>query len=41
VYALLRDRLPGTTLVSIAHRPQVAAYHERRLRLTEGRLVAA
>lgn len=34
LYALLRERLPQTTLVSIAHRPTVAAFHARRLRLT-------
>jgi len=33
LYGLLRERLPGTTLVSIAHRPTVAAFHARRLRL--------
>jgi vitamin B12/bleomycin/antimicrobial peptide transport system ATP-binding/permease protein len=38
-YALLKERLPGTTLVSIAHRPAVAQYHERALRVREGRLV--
>jgi putative ATP-binding cassette transporter len=31
LYRMLRERLPGTTLVSIAHRPSVAAFHERRL----------
>ena len=31
LYRTLRDRLPNTTLVSIAHRPSVAAFHERRL----------
>ncbi len=36
LYALLRERLPGTTLVSIAHRPTVAAFHARRLRLLPG-----
>jgi putative ATP-binding cassette transporter len=46
LYSLLRRRLPGTSVVSIAHRPTVAAWHERRLRLhTEpggaGRLVEA
>jgi len=34
LYGLLRERLPQTTLVSIAHRPTVAAFHARRLRLT-------
>lgn len=29
--ARLRERLPGTTIVSIAHRPEVAAAHDRRL----------
>lgn len=36
LYGLLRERLPQTTLVSIAHRPTVAAFHGRRLRLTPG-----
>ena len=27
----LRQRLPQTTLVSIAHRPAVAAFHERQI----------
>jgi putative ATP-binding cassette transporter len=30
VYALLAERLPRTTVVSVAHRPEVAAYHGRR-----------
>ena len=29
-YAVLRERLPRATLLSIAHRPSVAALHERR-----------
>ena len=33
LYGVLRQRLPGTTLVSIAHRPDVAGLHERRLEL--------
>ena len=33
LYALLRERLPRTTLVSIAHRPAVAAYHDTHWRL--------
>ena len=33
VYRILRERLPGTTLVSIAHRPDVAAGHDHRLEL--------
>ncbi|HVZ06921.1 ABC transporter ATP-binding protein/permease [Rhodopila sp.] len=31
LYRLLKERLPGTTLVSIAHRESVARYHERLL----------
>jgi vitamin B12/bleomycin/antimicrobial peptide transport system ATP-binding/permease protein len=30
LYHVLKKRLPNTTLVSIAHRPSVAAFHERR-----------
>jgi putative ATP-binding cassette transporter len=45
VYGLIRARLPGTTLVSIAHRPGVAAHHERRIAFERGgdglRLVAS
>ena len=33
VYRELRTHLPETTIVSIAHRPGVAAYHERRVEL--------
>ncbi len=33
LYELLRQRLPQATLVSIAHRPAVAAHHARRLTL--------
>ena len=33
VYALLQSRLPATTMVSIAHRPSVAAYHRKRFSL--------
>ncbi len=33
LYALLRARLPGTTVISIAHRPSVAELHDRRLTL--------
>ncbi len=32
LYALLQRDLPNTTIVSIAHRPSVAALHERRIR---------
>jgi putative ATP-binding cassette transporter len=37
-YKLLRERLPNATIVSIAHRPKVAEYHERTLRLERGAL---
>jgi len=33
LYALIRERMPRTTLVSIAHRPQVARYHALRYAL--------
>jgi len=46
LYRLLRERLPDTTVVSIAHRESVARFHERRLVLGRpagepGRLAAA
>jgi putative ATP-binding cassette transporter len=31
LYRLLKQRLPGTTLVSIGHREGLADFHERRL----------
>jgi len=31
MYQLLAERLPNATVLSIAHRPEVAKYHERRL----------
>ena len=31
LYATLRERLPNTTLVSIAHRPSVAELHDRKI----------
>lgn len=31
LYQVLKKRLPNATLVSIAHRPSVAGFHERRL----------
>ena len=31
LYRTLKRKLPNTTLVSIAHRPSVAAFHDRRL----------
>lgn len=33
IYRLIRERLPAATLVSIAHKPSVLAFHDRRLRL--------
>jgi putative ATP-binding cassette transporter len=33
LYRALRTHLPRATLVSISHRPEVAALHERRLLL--------
>jgi putative ATP-binding cassette transporter len=33
LYQILKQRLPNATLVSIAHRPSVAAFHEKRLHL--------
>ena len=38
LYALLASHLPGTAVLSIAHRPAVAAFHGRQLRVAEGRL---
>ncbi len=39
LYRTLKERLPDTTIVSIAHRPTVAAFHDQRLvfRREEGR----
>jgi len=36
LYRLLRERLPGTTIISIAHRPAVAALHARHLVFQRG-----
>ena len=45
VYSILRERLPEASIISIAHRPAVAAHHEKRLTLVRdgaaARLVAA
>ncbi|MFT8242502.1 ABC transporter ATP-binding protein/permease [Roseomonas sp. BN140053] len=41
LYALLRQRLPNTAVVSIAHRPAVARFHDRAVRVEAGRLVPA
>ncbi|MCB8880774.1 ABC transporter ATP-binding protein/permease [Acidisoma cellulosilytica] len=38
LYALLRERLPETALISIAHRESVAKLHERHIVLTKGRI---
>jgi len=45
LYRILKERLPGTTVVSIAHRPSVAALHDRHVVFARepghvGRLVA-
>lgn len=40
-YTLLRERLPKAAMVSIAHRPAVAKYHDRALRLRDRTLVEA
>jgi putative ATP-binding cassette transporter len=36
LYRLLKEWLPDTTIVSIAHRPTVAAFHDRRLVFQRG-----
>ena len=41
LYALLRERLPGTAILSIAHRESVARFHDRRVVLAGGVLVPA
>jgi putative ATP-binding cassette transporter len=45
LYRLLKERLPGTTVVSIGHRPTLAQFHDRRWRIEHGegpgRLVTA
>lgn len=38
LYALLRTRLPKTTLISIAHRESVAKLHDRRVELAHGHI---
>jgi putative ATP-binding cassette transporter len=38
VYALLRERLPHTTLVSVAHRHEVMQFHTRVIRVENGTL---
>jgi putative ATP-binding cassette transporter len=38
LYALLRTRLPKTTLISIAHRESVARLHDRRVEVSHGHI---
>ena len=38
LYALLRTRLPKTTLISIAHRESVARLHDRRFVVSQGHI---
>ncbi|WP_284945256.1 ABC transporter ATP-binding protein/permease [Acidisoma cladoniae] len=38
LYAILHERLPKTTVISIAHRESVAKLHDRRVVLTQGHL---
>ena len=33
LYALLKERLPGAAIVSIAHRPEVVGFHDRHLNI--------
>jgi putative ATP-binding cassette transporter len=33
LYRLLKTRLPGTTIISIGHRPALAAFHDRKIEL--------
>lgn len=37
LYRLIRDRLPKTTLISVAHRTSLDAFHKRRLRFVPGK----
>ena len=39
LYQVLRERLPNATVISIAHRPTVSAFHQRRLHLEPDRQV--
>jgi putative ATP-binding cassette transporter len=38
MYTLLRERLPATAILSIAHRPAVARFHGRRLHVADGQI---
>jgi putative ATP-binding cassette transporter len=40
LYTLLRTRLPHAAIISIAHRPTVAALHDRRILLQDSRISA-
>ena len=37
LYRLIRERLPNTTLVSVAHRATLNVFHDRRLRFVPGK----
>jgi putative ATP-binding cassette transporter len=41
LYRLLREKLPGTTLVSIGHRTSLGVFHPRKLVVRENTLAAA
>jgi vitamin B12/bleomycin/antimicrobial peptide transport system ATP-binding/permease protein len=41
MYRLLTERLPDATIVSIAHRPEVAQFHNARYAVTRGGVVSA
>ena len=34
LYALVRERLPATTLISIAHNAEIGEFHDRHIELT-------
>ena len=38
LYEVIQKRLPGTTVVSIAHRPDVARWHDRTVTIRDGEL---
>ncbi|WP_198372556.1 ABC transporter ATP-binding protein/permease [Roseomonas rosulenta] len=40
LYARVKEMLPGTAVISIAHRPAVATFHDRGLRIEDRHLVA-
>ncbi|PVM84520.1 ABC transporter ATP-binding protein, partial [Caulobacter radicis] len=37
LYGLLAEHLPGAALISVAHRPAVARFHDTAIRLEDGR----